>query len=124
MKIITMEPSAALAKGRALPYALVRGLSAETLGPTPAEIPLEELLEARFFSPTEEIRIFRRDGALEAAALEEDGSETFWDQTYEIANPDFGARITVRSYLDVDEDGQAYWGHARLTDWRGGTEDA
>ena len=62
--------------------------------------------------------------ALEAAALEEDDGETFWDQAYEIANPDFGARITVRSYLDFDEDGQAYWGHARLTDWKGGTEDA
>lgn len=124
MKIITMEPSAALVKGRALPYALVRTLSWETLGPTSVEIPLEELLEARFFSPTEEIRIFRRGDALEAAALEEDDGETFWDQAYEIANPDFGTRITVRSYLDVDEDGQAYWGHARLTDWKGGTEDA
>ena len=124
MRIITMAPSAALAKGRALPYALVRTLSTETLGPVSAEIPLEELLEARFFSPAEEVRIFRRDGALEAVALEEDGGETFWDQVYEIANPDFGARITVRSYLDFDEDGQAYWGHARLTDWKGGTEDA
>ena len=95
-----------------MPYALVRTLSTETLGPAPVEISPEELLEVRFFSPAEEIRIFQRDGVLEAAALEEDGDETFWDQAYEIANPDF------------DEDGQAYWGHARLMDWKGGMEDA
>lgn len=124
MRIKMMEPPAALARGRELPYALVRALSAETLGPTPAEIPVGELLEARFFSQTEEIRIFQRDGVLESVVLEEDGSETFLDQTYEIANPDFGSRITVRSYLNFDEDGQAYWGHTRLTDWRGGTKDA
>lgn len=124
MKIVTMKPPAAIEKGMEMPYALVRTLSTETLGPAPVEISPEELLEVRFFSPAEEIRIFQRDGVLEAAALEEDGDETFWDQAYEIANPDFGSQITVRLYLDFDEDGQAYWGHARLMDWKGGMEDA
>lgn len=123
MKMRTMEPLEALAEGQSLPFALIRSLSAETLGITPIEIRLEELLEARFFSRRKEIRIFRKDGVLQAVMLEEDGAESFLDRVYEIANPDLGSRITVRTYMESDEDGQAYWSHSRLTDWKGGGAD-
>lgn len=124
MKMRTMEPLEALAEGQSLPFALIRSLSAETLGTTPAEICLEELLEARFFSHKQEIRIFRQGGELQAAALHDDGDEIFLDQEFEIANPTFGTRVTVRMYMKFDEDGQAYWKHFRLIDWKGGCANA
>lgn len=120
MKLNTMEPLEALAEGNSLPFALIRSLSAETMGRTPAEIRLEELLEASFFSKDQEIRIFRQGGELRAVALKDDGNGMFLDRDYEIANPAFGTRVTVRTYMEFDEDGQAYWKHFRLMDWKGG----
>lgn len=124
MKMRTIEPLEALAEGQSLPFALIRSLSAETLGTTPAEIRLEELLEARFFSQKQEIRLFRQDGELQAAALQDDGNEMFLDREFEIANPTFGTHVTVRMYMEFDEDGQAYWKHFRLMDWKGGGANA
>ena len=119
MRAETMAPQEALARGRELPYALVRSLSAVTLGPTPQEIRADELLEARFFSREEEIRVFRQDGELRAAALRDADGERAVDRTYRVANPALGTEITVRTYLDFDEDGQAYARAARLMDWKG-----
>ena len=114
-----LAPREALERGSRLPYALVRRLSGASLGPTPGEIPAEELLEARFFSDREEIRVFRYGGALRAAALADDAGDRYADRTYPIANRAFGAEITVRTYLDFDGDGQAYWSAQRLVAWKG-----
>ena len=123
MSVAIMDVQEALERGKQMPFALVRSLSAVSLGPSPAEVDEEDLLEARFFSAEEEIRVFRRDGTLQAAVRRETGEERFSDRTYAVSGPGLGAQITVRSYMDFDEDGQAYWRGLRLVDWKGGEQD-
>lgn len=118
MKAEKMELQAALSKGKSLPWAMIRSLSTVTLGPPPSDIPEDDLLEARFFSPDEEIRIFRNDGKLHAVLLRDEKNDEFLDHTYRISNPELGTEITVRSYLGFDDDGQAYLKNSRLTNWK------
>lgn len=119
MKTETLAVREALERGRALPWALVRSLSEVSLGRTPAETNLEELIEARFFSPGEEIRVFRANGAWAAARLEGEPGDSQITRTYDIENPRFGTAITVCYTLEADEDGQTGLAAARLTGWEG-----
>lgn len=119
MKIETLEVNAALRAGMQLPHAMIRSLSAVTLGPPPAEVDLDELLEARFFCETKEIRIFRRDMTLEAVKLSEDANDPQpIRRTYRLANPKFGGSITICHELRADEDGQTYVCTSRLAGWQ------
>ena len=119
MKTETLTVREALERGRALPWALVRSISEVTLGKTPAEINREELIEARFFSPGEEIRVFRAGGVWEAARLEGEPEDSRITRTYDIENPKFGSAVTVCYTLEADEDGQTNLATVRLTGWEG-----
>ena len=109
----------ALERGYTLPWALVRCLSTVTLGPVPAEIHQEELIEARFFSADEEIRVFRSCGQLRAVRLCGEPGDNSLERTFQIENPKFGKTITVCYTLEADEDGQMNLTAARLTGWEG-----
>ena len=117
MKTETLTVQEALERGRALPWALVRSLSEVSLGRAPAAINMEELIEARFFSPGEEIRVFRTGGVWAAARLKGEPEDSQITRTYDIENPKFGAAITVCYTLETDEDGQTGLATARLTGW-------
>ena len=124
MKTEVLTASEALSRGKALPFALVRALSAVSLGPTPAALPPEEeLLEVRFFSETEEIRLFRRGDALAAVRLTETADEEYFDTEFDLENREFGARVRLRQTLCYDADGQAYPDSGRLWSWEGGSGD-
>ena len=110
----------AVQRGLTLPFALIRSISSVSLGNTPAQIETEELLDARFFSDTEEVRLFRRDGLLQGAVLKQDADKDYLEKIYRIENPALGSEIVVRYELDVDEDGQTYVLTARLAGWKGG----
>ena len=113
----------ALRRGSALPYGWICTLSGVLLGPVPAELPLEELVEARLFGPTEEVRLFRREGELQAAVFAEEPGDQVLAETYTIQNKAlFGNELTVHQILDADEDGQCYIAAVRLADWKGGAE--
>ena len=115
-----MSVPEALERGRTLPWALVRRMSSVTLGPVPAEIPLEDLLEAHFFSPDEEIRIFRgEDEELRGVRLTEKEGETRILRTYVVANPALGKTITVCCHVQPDDDGQCSLVAPRLAGWKG-----
>lgn len=78
------------------------------------------LLEARFFSDAEELRLFRLDGSLRAVLAAETDGDRWLEETCEIANKDkFGGSVTVRRVMDFDEDGQAYVAFTRLSGWEG-----
>ena len=120
MKTEKLTVENALAYGQALPYALVRSISSFSLGPTPGTLPpTEELLEARFFSEHEEIRIFHDGDALRALRLTGEPEEEFIDRTFEIENRQFGRSIRLRQSIRYDEDGQAVLNSGRLTGWEG-----
>ena len=119
MKTESLAVPEALECGRALPYALLRGLSRVTLGPAQAlaEIDLEELIEARFFSAGEEIRVFRSGGELRAVRLRGEPEDNELERTYRIKNPKFGSSLKVCRLLEADEDGQMNVTVTRLTGW-------
>ncbi|MCD7886940.1 MAG: hypothetical protein LUG44_04905 [Clostridiales bacterium] len=121
MKIEKLSPSEALERGRALPFALVRCYSSVTLGKTPADVDTDQLLEARFFDATQEVRLFRQAGGLRAVACEQEAGDDFLEERYKLANQDrFGETLTVRYDLSADEDGQTYVASTRLAGWQGG----
>lgn len=119
----SLEVDKALSRGIEKPYAFLRFMSEVKLGPTPQQVDTEELLEARFFSEEEEIRLFRRDGRLEAALFYTEPFDWPITETYEIANPKFGRELTVCHHLDADEDGQTYVAATCLSGWKGGKQD-
>ena len=107
----------ALERGRTLSWALVRSLSQVKLGPVPAQIDLEELIVARFFSATEEIRLFRADRQWQTAQLICEPEDCTLERICRIRNHEFGGSITVSSTLEADEDGQMNIVCTRLTGW-------
>lgn len=120
MKKYTLDIEQAVALGLAQPYAYITRLSEVTVGPTPPDFSPAELLEARFFGPDREVRIWAGDTGLEAICLEDDGQDDFLDlPNREIRAARFGKELTLRRYLDYDKDGQAYICATRLVDWKG-----
>lgn len=117
MKIDDLTVQEALERGQTLPWALVRCLSQVTLGPVPTDISQEELIEARFFSADEEIRVFRSCGQLRAVRLYAGLEDNTLEQTRHIKNSKFGRTIKVCYMLEADEDGQMNLTTARLTGW-------
>ncbi len=117
-----LDAREALKRGAALPWALVRELSRVRLGHTPDHVDTDELLEACFFSPTEEVRLWREDGQLRAAALTEEECDLTLEERFKVENPDLGRELTVRRYIGFDGDGQAYIAASRLCGWEGGKE--
>lgn len=122
MKAERMDRSKALELRHTLPFAYIRSLSQVTLGPTPAEEP-EDLLEARFFSSTEEVRIFLGEDGFQAVRLtEEEPRGVCLEETRKLMNPRFGKEITICREIAFDEDGQAYISTMRLSGWKGGED--
>lgn len=115
-----LEANKALEQGLSLPYALVRSLSEVTLGFTPTSVDLDELLEARFFSEREEIRIFQGEEGLQAVRLPDVEGGTALPVTCKLMNSIFGSEISLCREVSFDEDGQAYVSGLRLTGWKGG----
>ncbi len=116
-EIITVRE--ALDWGAALPWALVRTLSVVSLGPPPAQIDQDDLIEVRFFNSKKEIRVFRTGGQLRAVQLISETDDSVIERTYEIENPRFGRSITVSYTLEADEDGQVNLTSTHLTRWEG-----
>ncbi len=121
VKVEKVSPAEALERGRALPFALVCCYSSVTLGKTPADVDTNQLLEARFFDATHEVRLFRQEGGLRAVSCEQEAGDDFLEEQYKLANEDrFGETLTVRYDLSADEDGQTYVSSTRLAGWQGG----
>lgn len=121
MKTEWLNVKEALNQGKALPWALVRSLSSFTLGPAPEMVNLDGLIEARFFSAVEEVRLFRDEAGLRAVCLTSEEGDAAIEREHKLANPKFGRTITVRQVLAFDEDGQAFIAYTLLIGWEGGT---
>lgn len=119
MKRTVLGLNEARARCADYPYVLVRELSRIWLGETrKADINWDEITELRFFSESAELRLFRRDGNLQAVLLEDDSEDESLDKTFPLAhNKAFGEWLTVREYLAYDEDGQLYVRASRLKGW-------
>ena len=118
MKREELNVQAAMEEGVHLPYAMIRSLSQVTLGITPAHVEETELLEARFFNSSQEIRIFSAENGLQAVRLSGEDTDHTVEETYDIENPQFGGSVTVTRVLDWDTDGQTYVKAAGLSGWK------
>lgn len=107
--------------GMRLPWVYLRSLSRVYLGKTPERLTMDELLEARFFSEQQEIRIFLSEDGLKAVRLEEETADRFLEKEIAV-NSGFGSSYTVHYLLEADEDGQTSRTVARLASWKGENE--
>ena len=121
MRIQTINSiDAAMAEGRTYPFVYLRTLSTAAIGTTediPIPPELNEVEELRFFGEAAEIRLYRQEGTLLAAKLE-DGEDLFLTEECSLL-PGFGKRLTKRRLLTFDEDGQAAVSAVRLVHWEG-----
>ena len=110
-------------KAQEYPFCFVRSVSNVYLGSAEhAQYCVEEILEARFFDDSKELRMFRdEDGTLQTLELRREDGDRYIDETYLIDNARFGKSLSVRQFLDVDEDGQTYVKASCLCGWEGGT---
>ena len=125
MKREMLEVQEALHRGTILPFGWVCTLSKVMIGPVSPDLTLEELIEARLFDNRKEIRLFRQEGELSAAALTVEPDDLVIEKAYSLRNAKrFGSKLIVRKILDVDEDGQCYVAATMLAGWEGGSENA
>lgn len=122
MKYEQLDVQQAVSAGCALPFAMIRSLSQTALGYAPSSVETEELLEARFFSGEQEIRIFRDGDGLRAVRLTGEPGDRVLEQTCPLENRQFGRELTLLRVLEWDEDGQTYVAATRLTGWKGGRD--
>lgn len=77
----------------------------------------DECVEAYIFSKQVQIHIYREDNTLMAAKCVESSGENYEyvDRSYPVSKQRWNVGlVTVREYLDADEDGQAYVSYKRL----------
>ena len=115
--IKTIPISEAKERLSSLPYAMAQGLSDFQIGTreTVGVFDEAESVEARYFSPKMELHIFR-EGEGVSCVMVTDGDASYVDTEYELAGrfQNAGSSVTVRKYLDEDEDGQCYVSATRL----------
>lgn len=117
MKIVDMTMAQALELAAKEPYAYITRLSRVKVGRNPREFSMDEVLEARFFGPKREIRIYREDDCCNAVMVEEEEGDVFLERVSQLREPEFGRCLTMRQYVDFDADGQGSIQTIRLVDW-------
>lgn len=117
----------AYSQALAMPWAYVATDSQLTMGPAPMSVDWSRVLDARFFGPSGEFRIFRQNNSLCAVWIDDTPCpgqlDTIIDRTVEL-NPQFGSFLRLRQHIVFDEDGQACVHTTRLLSWEGGTSHA
>lgn len=117
MKIVEMPVAQALALAAKEPYAYITRLSQVEVGLNSETFSLEEVLEARFFGPQREIRIYHEDAEFVGVMLEEEEGDVFLERTSLLREPRFGKSLTLRQYIAYDADGQGSIQNIRLVKW-------
>lgn len=81
-----------------------------------SEICWNQVQEAYFFNENSQIHFYLSDDELEAVVYNETGDETFVDRRYELAGKfnSIGKEVKERTYLEFDDDGQAFVAYSRL----------
>lgn len=81
-------------------------------------IDADNIIEARLFDETKEIRIFKEDENLSGVIfIEDDGDKDIIIKEYILNNGDQCkyTKLKIKEYIDFDEDGQAYIKYVRPT---------
>ncbi len=99
----------ALAGVGSYPYAIIYTNSGIKIGNTSDIWPNDKISfnEARFFGTDEEIHFFSYDNEMRAVKTQKTDAE-YIEKKYPLQDQFGAGTITVREYLDVDEDGQTF----------------
>lgn len=83
---------------------------------TISEICWNQVQEAYFFNENSQIHFYLSDDELKAVVYNDTGDETFVDRRYELAGKfnSIGKEVKERTYLEFDDDGQAFVAYSRL----------
>ncbi len=106
--------------GKELPFLYQRGFSDLYIGPNKKDLGVDSLqsaLELRFFSERKEIRFFLRDKEWKAVEISQEDEVIY--SVHSIQNKIYGKTITLKKFLDYDEDGQCYVKATTLSGWEG-----
>ncbi len=114
------HPDEAWAQAQKMPFAWIHCYSTLYLGTRPESVDASEVVEARFFDGTGEVRFFRTEGVLQAAWAQTEAGDFLQHRTWRLKNAQFGKTITITTVLQPDEDGQMYPSAMLLTGWEGG----
>lgn len=81
-----------------------------------SEICWNQVQEAYFFNENSQIHFYLSDDELKAVVYNDTGDETFVDRRYELAGKfnSIGKEVKERTYLEFDDDGQAFVAYSRL----------
>lgn len=105
-----LDPKEAISIGSTMPFALINTYDSLTIGKTFVPDP-DEMLEARFFDESGEIRIFRRDDELCACQITDEPGDNVIDESFCLKDL---STVTIRKYISFDDDGQAYIAYSRI----------
>lgn len=113
----------ALAKAMEMPWAYIAYYSFLHLGVTPKTVDWKQVLDARFFGPEGELRLFRQDDVLTAVWVDDTPHpgelDTIIDKVVPLRSS-FGKKLHMKQHIVFDEDGQACIYTTRLSKWTGG----
>ena len=86
------------------------------------EINFDQLLEARLFSEEKELHIFENEGEWQAVEVTETPEAEYLQEDVALSKKfqTQGKKLSVKKYLDYDEDGQAYVVLTHLCGMKGG----
>lgn len=119
INIEKMELDTAKEMAGSLKYASIQTVSGYSIGKASgfADINEKETMDARFFSESEEIRFFRKNNCITAVKIS-DGDAEYIDENVALGEKfsTVGRFVTVRKYLEADEDGQMFVSATRLVD--------
>lgn len=119
LKIVDGEGiKAEVLKEQGYQYAWIQRIASVSIGDIKGDVELDDLIEARFFNENKEMHFFFDGEKLCAVETSLEDSETEGDgkvfDEKQMLRERFGKSVTIRSYIDYDEDGQAYVAYSAL----------
>ncbi|WP_031556054.1 hypothetical protein [Oribacterium sp. FC2011] len=110
----------ALSEADNFPYAIIYTNSGIRFGLTPDvwENNKCSFNEARFFKPDEELHLFNYGDEMRAVRTKENNAD-YIEKKYALKDVFGNGTITVREYLDTDDDGQTFISATCLSDVEG-----
>ncbi|MBE5924766.1 MAG: hypothetical protein E7271_09960 [Lachnospiraceae bacterium] len=97
-------------------YAWVQEYDSVKLGTVnDVSIDYDNIIEARFFSSDKELHIFCYDDEMCAVEIIKEDEDDYFEEK-QILRKRFGKNITLRYYVDYEDDGQAYIVNTVLSD--------
>lgn len=122
MKTRSLNLEEAFGLALELPFFYQRNFSSLSLGENPktiTEASLPQCFQLLFFDESREIRFFLHENQWKSLEISQEPEDEVIASVYPIQNKIYGKTITLKKFLDYDEDGQCYVKATTLSGWEG-----